>query len=361
MMFGKKKAGAIAAGLSLVMALSPVAAFAETPSVTKSLQVNEGSHVTATFAFNGEKKQLTDENGNKTVGIDDAAFPGITIDSMAFTNATKGANEAKSITLDKPFTHAGVYAWEVTETQNTYTGTGEMQYDVTHYTVTATVTNAEGAEAVTGEHAAGLAVEWKVANKFDGKTSPDGADKSADLSFTNKYTEPADNDDKQDNGTLKITKKLDGKQADTTKDFSFKVTFTAPEVLPANTNADQYLAAVTVNGETGKVVNGVATFTLKGGETATFGNLIAGTKYSVEETEVAGYEQGWKAVANGNEVTDKSGILIGENANSGEMTNKYKDVTPTGLVINNMPYIVMAGAAVAGVVAYGSAKRKLEK
>ena len=43
------------------------------------------------------------------------------------------------------------------------------------------------------------------------------------------------------------------------------------------------------------------------------------------------------------------------------MTNTHEDVTPTGLVINNLPFIMLGCVAVAGVVAYGAAKRKLEK
>jgi hypothetical protein len=364
-MFGKKKAGAIAAGLSLVMALSPVAAFAATPSVTKSLQMNDGSTVTATFEFAGEKRQLTASNGDKTVATDDAAFPGITIDDMAFTNATKGAeNVSKSITLDKAFTHAGVYAWEVTETPDTYKGTGDMQYDTTHYTVTATVTNKKGEAAVEGEHAADLAVAWKVANKYDGTTAPAGAAKSDDLSFTNKYTEKSNNDDPkgQTPGTLTITKQLGGNQGDTTKDFSFTVTFSVPSdfVLPADyASVDAYMTAVgATKNDQGAYV---ATFTLKAGETKTFNNLIAGTKYSITEAEDSAYTQSYAAVANGENKTEQSNLLIGEKANTGTMTNTHKDVTPTGIVINNMPYIVMAGAAVAGVVAYGAAKRKLEQ
>ena len=61
------------------------------------------------------------------------------------------------------------------------------------------------------------------------------------------------------------------------------------------------------------------------------------------------------------EQVEVSEELIGENANTGTMTNTHSDITPTGLVINNAPFIVMIGAAAAGVVAYGSAKRKLEK
>lgn len=59
--------------------------------------------------------------------------------------------------------------------------------------------------------------------------------------------------------------------------------------------------------------------------------------------------------------TSKSDVLVGEKTNTGTMTNTHNDVTPTGLIMNNAPFIALGAVAVAGVVAYGAAKRKLER
>jgi hypothetical protein len=52
-------------------------------------------------------------------------------------------------------------------------------------------------------------------------------------------------------------------------------------------------------------------------------------------------------------VGDPNPVLIGENANSAAFTNTYKTVTPTGLDVDDLPFILMlvlvAGAAVAFV------------
>ena len=355
-MFGKKKAGAIAAGLSLVMALSPVAAIADEAAavdtgidVTKNLMLNDGSTVATSFNFSVTKTQLTVQGDEKTAPTSEV--PDLTIADIAYTTngESAGTNTKTSDIKVGAYPHAGIYAWTITETTGSEAG---MQYntDAKTYTLIANVVN--GDNGLTAAYSVVDGTLTTVPSKQGDATKVDTA------TFTNKYTESANGE-----GTdLTITKTVAGNQGDKTKDFSFTVTFTPPEVLPPNTTAEQYLAAITVNGETDKVSsNGVATFTLKDGQTATFGNIIAGTKYAVEETAVAGYTPSWSATANGVTVTDKSGILIGEKANSGTMTNKHEDVTPTGVIMNNAPFVVTLAVAAAGVVAYGSAKRKLEK
>ena len=364
MKFGKKSIGAITAGLSLVMALSPVAAFAEgettvptttTPQVTKHLVLNDGSTVDATFSFTAEAAQLTVQGegttAEKTAPV--AEVPAITIDNIAFTAATETAGENTKTTAIKladgaSFPHAGIYAWRVHETTGNQTG---VQYNTGNnaYTLIANVVNGDN----------GLTATY-VMVKNDTTNSVTNQDKAGDegAEFTNKYTESANGE-----GTdLTITKKVAGNQGDKTKPFSFTVTFTAPEVLPAGiADAAAYYDQLACDVQ-GATHNGATfTFTLKDGESAYFSNVIAGTKYAVTETAVNGYTQSYAAVNNGVNATTTSGNLIGENANTGTMTNTHADVTPTGIVINNAPYIVMAGAAVAGVVAYGAAKRKLEK
>ena len=149
------------------------------------------------------------------------------------------------------------------------------------------------------------------------------------------------------------------------------MTFTAPSVLPEGKTAADVLNAITAtaNGATVVKFDNAAdgattrtiTFTAADAQDVTFSNVLVGTTYTVSETAVDGYTQSWKATANGTKSTSQANLLIGENANNGTMTNTHEDVTPTGLVINNLPFIMLGCVAVAGVVAYGAAKRKLEK
>lgn len=361
MKFGKKSAGAVVAGLSLVMALAPaVPAFAATTDtgvkVTKNLMLNEGSTVDATFSFTATPIQLhvQGEGTSEEKTAPESEVPAITIDNIAFTAATETAGKNTKTTAIKladgaSYPHAGVYAWRVRETTGNQTG---VQYNTGNnaYTLIANVVNGNN----------GLTATYVVV-KNDTTTSITNQDKAGNegAEFTNKYTEKTDDHNDSADADLTITKRVAGNQGDKTKDFSFTVTFTAPEVLPEGFTAADYLAGITCDKGTNKA--GTVTFTLKDGETAKFTNVLVGTKYSVTETAVNGYQQSYAGVSNGANVTTQSDVLIGEKANSGTMTNTHNDVTPTGIVINNMPYIVMAGAAVAGVVAYGAAKRKLEQ
>ena len=386
-MFGKK-AKYIVAGLSLAMTVSPVVALADpiTPKegttsaqVKKVLVLNEGSTVDATFKFKAEPVQLTVQGTGDTAEktAPTTEVPAATINDISFSsNATgdkaekAGNNEATADITVTSFPHAGYYAWKVTEVTSGegFTTVDGMQYNTTNkvYTLIAQVAN-DGT------------VTYVL---VDGEaTTVTNTNKAGSAEFTNKYTESANGE----GADLTITKKVTGNQGDKTKDFTFTVTFTAPTVKPykAGTTTemtdDEYFKQLGVAGDATEVSwnegHTAVTFKLKDGKTATFTGLVAGTKYTVAETAEAGYTQYLGYTANGSD-TGFTGegdakqatgamtteqILAGENANSAVVRNDHKDVTPTGIVINNMPYIVMAGAAVAGVVAYGAAKRKLEK
>ena len=359
MKFGKKSIGAITAGLSLVMALAPaVPAFAATTDtgvkVTKNLMLNEGSTVDATFSFTATPVQLhvQGEGTSEEKTAPESEVPAITIDNIQFKDGETPGKNTKTTAIKladgASYPHAGVYAWRIHETTGNQTG---VQYNTESnaYTLIANVVNGNN----------GLTATYVVV-KNDTTTSITNQDKAGDegAEFTNKYTESAN----EDGTDLTITKTVTGDQGDHDKYFEFTVTFTAPSVLPAGVSEADYLADITATGATDFANNnGTVTFKLKHGQTATFSGIIAGTKYSVSEKNEAGYAQSYAAVNNGVQATTTSDNLIGEHVNTGTMTNAHTDVTPTGLVMNNMPFIVMIGAAAAGVVAYGSAKRKLEK
>ena len=371
MKFGKKSAGAIVAGLSLVMALAPVTpAFAEgkttvdvSKGVTKELHVNTGSNVDATFKFTASPVTLNqgeNVNGNDVNGDDTSSTTWVpTIDDIEINTATKTSGTAAIHYQDFPA--AGLYAWKITETPNTYvisdTSAESMSYDTdTSYILVAEVQNtADGPELTASYMLPGDA------------TSTSASGKVGTATFTNTYVETPSN---TKNGTdLTITKTVLGNQADKTakNKFHFKVTFTAPTY----TN-DWKVSDITAKmGET-TIDNkgGVFEFDAASADSVSFSNVPVGTTYKVEETQKAGYEGSYyvngatTATATGSKGANVTaeGIAITEGTgNSGEMKNTKEDTVVTGVIVNNAPFIVMIGAAAAGVVAYGSAKRKLEK
>ncbi len=406
MKFGKMKAGAVAAGLSLAMALSPVAAFAApmitptnegtkvTDGVTKTLQLNPGSTVDETFTFTATPVQLnataTDGTATEPTKHGTETFPAATINDIKIegdgSSTAEDANTGKSDIIFGTFPHAGVYAWTIEETTPD-TKTDGMQYSTEKYTLIATVSNADNAHSglwvsdvkiVKGE-------TTSTTNTEDEKT---GDGKKVDsATFTNMYTENTSDD--QNKSDLTITKTVTGAQGDKTKQFNFTVEFVIPDgtVLPLDKDGNvqsvedvlKAITATSTNGaEIGKLKvdpdtnSAMITFKASDMQSVTFSNLLVGMKYDVLEDEAGddGYTTTWSSVANGVKQDTKSltstaswtnANLIGERTNSGDMENE-KDGSPvTGLIVNNAPFIVMIGVAAAGVAAYGTAKRKLEK
>lgn len=355
---------ALASAIALAAALfggvsTALAATATVPQVQKQLDLNPGSTVSATFTYSITPKELSTGTGNEKTYTDG---PAAAIADITLTGASNTANNTGTgaITFGgksdaSVFAHAGVYAWTIKEndTQNP-AGLGAFQDDPQVYTLIATVVNGDN----------GLEFSSFVIVKGEA-TSVTNTSKADALKFDNKYTENTT----ENSNDLTITKAVAGKQGDKSKQFEFTVTFTAPSVLPEGKTAADVLNAITAtaNGATdiqfADAADGTRTVTFKAADAqgVTFSNVLVGTTYSVQETAVDGYTQSWKATANGTESTSQANLLIGENANNGTMTNTHEDVTPTGLIINNLPFIMLGCVAVAGVVAYGAAKRKLEK
>lgn len=349
----------LALSAALMMGMAVPAFAADIPSVGKTLEMNAGSTVTATFQYTATPIALSTGNGAEQTYTDG---PAANIADITLTDATSTANNTGTgaITFGgaagaSAFTHAGVYAWKITENTGTYSGTGEMQYDPQVYTLIVTVANgASGLEFSSVVVAKGEATSVTNSDKVSGATIP----------FKNKYTEGTSG-----NTDLTITKKVAGNQADKTKKFDFTVTFKAPAVLPAGQDAAAVLNAINpvANGAT-DVVKATATgdtmtvtFKAADANAVTFENVLVGTTYTIAEAAADGYTQSYAAVANGESSTSQSNLLIGKNTNTGTMTNTYTDITPTGLVLNNLPFILMGLVAVAGLIVYGAAKRKLER
>ena len=358
-MFGKKKAGAIAAGLSLVMALAPaVPAFAATTAytvdkgVTKKLETNAGSTVSEQFAFTATPVQLNQGTPNATVATDEYGKATINTTALsATTDETETTGEYGVVLPALP--HAGVYAWKVAETAGSTAG---MVYDTETYTLIATVNNADA------DHTTEWVSDVKLVKGDATSTTNDASNKVTTATFTNTYTEKT-----TDSSKLSVEKTVTGAQGDKTKEFNFTVTFSAPSNVPDGWTVSDITAK---KGETtiaqakdaeGKVIPGTFTFTAHDLDEIDFDNVVVGTTYTVSEAEAgqAGYTTTYKL--NDTEFASTASQTVNENANTVVVNNDKTGSVVTGVIVNNAPFIVMIGAAAAGVVAYGSAKRKLEK
>ena len=238
------------------------------------------------------------------------------------------------------YPHAGVYTFTVSEKKGNVAG---MTYDTKSYTVNVYVVN-DGDTL-----------------KVDSITANDGETKVSDMSFDNTYVKDS---------SLTIEKKVTGAQADRTKHFNFTINMTK-----ASTDTRASYTGTIVKGDKCKEThqNVVLTFDNNGkatanvelcdGDTITFDNIAAGTRYTVTEAGATdGYTPSVAVVENGatvvqtNAASEADGItadnkLIGEKTNSVVFTNAYADIPITGVIINNLPYVVLVAAAVCALVA----------
>ena len=360
MKFGKKSIGAITAGLSLVMALAPVTpALANSGTqatvatgVTKVLQVNPGSSVTAKFTYTATPTVIKGAkvDGKNTTSTESHEVSATIADIELTADGTE-ATKTGAITYGT-FPHAGTYAWTVKENADTYTGTGEMQYDPETYTLVAVVNNTDNGGTTVAE-----------SYLIKGTVEEASGDKVGTATFTNKYTE---NSNDGQNKPLVVTKKVQGAQGNKGQDFNFTVTFTAPTVLPKDKTAAQVLNEITpsVNGATitdegtiADAANSTATtrtvkFKAADSKGVTFDGVLVGTTYTVDEETPSDYSATGEV---------EQAAVLSEDGAEVTVTNTKSATVVTGVIMNNAPFIVMIGAAAAGVVAYGSAKRKLEK
>ncbi len=178
------------------------------------------------------------------------------------------------------FDHAGIYRYTISQEK------GKVpwgEYDKSAYTLKVTIENDE----TTGGLKVGSAVLRYATDEEEKDNKKDAA------VFYDRYKV----------GTLVISNAVYGNKADPKKDFVYTLTLTAPEeaeseVTDASTLTVNYGTLLRSSKDAGKIngtydgvtfVNGVATFTLRHGESKTFTQIPDGTKYKVVESDYAGY------------------------------------------------------------------------
>lgn len=310
-----------------------------TVSVTKNFEFAEGiTTPDATFAFTATKV---------TADAPDATITPITYNKG---DATGNLSNGK-YTISKEsainfgtFPHAGMYEYNVTETKGDVTG---VTYSTTTYKL-----------------------RVYVANKADGSTyiktitAEDGDTKKDKVLFTNTFVKNGGSET-PDSGSkaLKIEKQTTGDLADKTKKFTFKLTLTKAATTKETT----------VTGKIGvkevEFTYGQETeFELSDKEALVFETLPAGTRYVVTEVGVKdGYVAKVTVTENGVANQEKQGTdendlssaengqtnLVGEKENKVIFVNEFSDdnVPITGIIENNMPFILLIGV---GIAAFGS-------
>lgn len=287
------------------------------------------------------------------------------------------------------FPHAGVYTYKVTEDGDDDEGYG-MDYSEAVYNMRVYVKNGKNgtyvacvtAEKITDDAGETITGGQKVNPKPD-NTPGNGIDNK--FEFVNVFTkrggsEGNDNTDIPDPipevdddeypeylekiASLVIDKTVAGDYGDKTKEFKFKLMIKRSPT----SNIDDYKATIYTRGnaqgtEITFSANQAKEFYLKDNQMLIFEDLPAGTRYNISEDSVNNYTATTQVVANGKKNTYNAIVmdaLVGEKDNYARYTNTFDDdsIILTGIIINNLPFIIMIVLAGAGIVFFVISRRR---
>lgn len=319
-----------------------------TVSVTKNFEFAEGiTTPNATFNFVAEKITKDAPDANIT------AISYSEKDSGNLSNGKYTISKESAINFGD-FPHAGEYVYNVKETKENIDG---VKYDEKEYKLRVYVANKT--------NNAGLYVKTITAEQ--------NREKKKQVLFTNTYVKDGGSADNKD--ALVIEKQTTGDLADKTKKFTFKLILTKAATTNENTVIGKIGAQkVEFTYEQEKE------FELSDKEALVFENLPAGTRYVVTEVGVKdGYVPTVNVIENGVENPEKKGNdnddltsvkdaersnLVGEKENKVVFVNDFRDrnVPITGIIENNMPFILLigVGASAFGVLAAAKKRKKSE-
>lgn len=296
--------------------------------------------------------------------------------------------QSKDVIGGVTFPKAGVYQYTVKETPDTNTLTDpnqEISYDGNTYTLRIWVTMDKDGKNTAGgtvEKVTNVVVTDKNQNKVDPTpvtpvtpTTPVDPDHpvvptpepNKTFNFKNIYTvtasdKPFDGNDPK-TAPFWISKEVKGQMADNTLDFDYTLDIAANE-LTAGKDYELNIKRTNSDVDKVKVTPGTpATFKLKHGEIAYFEKIPAGAMVNVKEADTADYDEANEATFNGETpvtgTLEAAGTLGTKGDNSVAYTNTQNggDITPTGILLNNFPYIALILAGFAGLAFYIVKKR----
>lgn len=263
------------------------------------------------------------------------------------------------------FGHAGEYVFEVTETTEGYADKAEttskietLTVDQSVYTVRVYVVNTDdglGYQGITVEKGGEKVDPTIIIEEIPG--NPDTLVGTSGANFINTYTEKLITDD-NGNGVLTVKKIITGDYGDKSKPFDVSVKFT----IPTTATQDD----VEVEGGTNNSARdiqwesdyiGIVHANLADGGTITFKKLPVGTTYIVSETQ----DYTYKSKITGAVETQDTEYVAGHRSVPGAgpiqngnllvtIENNKVGIVPTGLFIDNLPYIAIVAVALGGLI-----------
>ena len=361
----------------------------DTPDVTFTFEITPVS-------VNGEAFA----NGN---------MPEIPSKTIPYTSSDKGtvvdgvkqvSKESSSLFDGVKWPHAGIYEYTLSE-KNSITGTidpdDEIDYSEASYKLQVFVANgtnglyvaAIGAEIIVTDGESG----GEPGNKVDGTPGdPTVEGDYSKLVFTNTFTKSSGSENPND-PNLVISKHVETKEAGShdlanrQKYFDFSVTLTKSSINKNEnqkyvayvldeenkvvTSSDNYSGTIYEHDDYGKYIlfgtGETKTVSLKHGEWLSFVDLEVDASYEVTEAGSPNFEPNVKLVknsaasslsaANGQSLTvPKTYITTGDDR--AEFTNVFVPLTPVGISFDNLPFVIVVGLALGGLILLLTMKKR---
>lgn len=276
-----------------------------------------------------------------TVTGSDTLFPA---ETLKFTSVADEANPTTTnIVIDD--VEVDAKAKEITVTIPSLSELGQYTFTITENEGTTQGVTYSDDEADAGKVLVKVLVAREMDNNgvycdangdgylYTATVAPVGEGTTKNDTFTNEYKL----------GDLSVTKKVTGNAGDTAMEFPVKVTFTTEEGKTVESKVsyieDGTKKEVTFNNKN----NAEVIINLKHGETITFEDIPVGVNYVVEETDAKEHAATYE---------NQNGTITVETTTA-TITNTKNAQVDTGIIVNNLPYIlVLAGVAVAAVVLF---------
>ena len=385
--------GVITSVSSVFAATPTVAGSATTPatlSLNKNILTNVGTTApsgTATFKFTSVTVDGTAATATNMPVISDytVSFTGAETSVTTLGGTALPAGEiayTKSngdILAGVTWPHAGEYIYKVSEQNsgfnltNNATTSEQMDYSDVVYQIQVIVAN---------NPAGGVFVESISATVVSGsgvvpgtKVTNTNALQGTGFSFDNKFVHtslgsPAAG---STNKNLEISKTVTGSAGNMAEYFPMTTTVNAPAVVATGTPAtykayiyeggaaitpttDNAIAGPVAPDKSFAVTPGTAlTFALKHGQSLVITNAPTGASYDASETDAKGHTGYITQTVNGVAGTEVQALAtaatkyVGENANLVALRNNKDSATPTGIITNNLPFVLIGLVAIAGI------------
>lgn len=376
----KKMLAIVAAGAMTMGLAMPTSVFAAGKDTTAKVTEAYISKTFNTAVGKAEKFSFTATQKTEGTGLVKTEAP-VNIPDISFATAQTGTTKQRAKVDFPAYNEAGEYEYTVTESQTASPAVPNGDHEKlimsgAEYTMDVYVTENEETKALEISNIiVKRAKDDAGKNANNVKVTDIGNDDANGFNFTNTYvqeagtgTDPTNPDSTYDkDGSLNVTKAINpnGGTVDADKEFAFTANFT----FPTGTDETTFGAKATIEDSTKTITGTSYTFKLKHSQNVKFTGLPVGTKISVTESATPNYKGSADVVINNgtkekvtatkyNEALTVSDKSLGQNKNTVDVTNTYNYVPTTGIIMNNLPYVLMIALCGAALMAFVAFKRR---